>query len=108
MRLADELSATIRAYIRKQVVLGIRPEALKLSTIAEPGQQRIEAIAERVESLGAETHLHLTSAAHSFIARVQSGDGIVMNLQISLVVAMQNAHFFDPATEKAIGLIENH
>ena len=108
LRLADELSATIRAYIGKQVVLGIRPEALKLSTIAEPGQQRIEAIAERVESLGAETHLHLASAAHSFIARVQSGDGIVMNRQISLVVAMQNAHFFDPATEKAIGLIENH
>ena len=108
LRLADELSATIRAYIGKQVVLGIRPEDLKLSTIAEPGQQRIEAIAERVESLGAETHLHLASAAHSFIARVQSGDGIVMNRQISLVVAMQNAHFFDPATEKAIGLIENH
>ncbi len=108
LRLADELSATIRAYIGKQVVLGIRPEDLKLSTIAEPCQQRIEAIAERVESLGAETHLHLASAAHSFIARVQSGDGIVMNRQISLVVAMQNAHFFDPATEKAIGLIENH
>jgi multiple sugar transport system ATP-binding protein len=93
----------MQAYIGKQILLGIRPEDMKLSTIAEPGQQRIEAIAERVEPLGAETHLHLVSAAHSFVARVQSGDGIVLNGKISLVVAMQNAHFFDPTTEKAIG-----
>jgi len=108
LRLEDDLSATIRAYIGKQIVLGIRPEDMKPATSAEPGQQLIEAIAERVEPLGADTHVHLASAAHSFIARVQSGDGIVMNGKVSLVVAMHNAHFFDPATEKAIGLVKSH
>jgi len=108
LRLADDLSAKMRSYIGKQVVLGIRPEDMKPAAIAEPSQQRIEAIAERVEPLGAETHLHLASAAHSLVVRVQSCDGIVINEKISLVVAMKNAHFFDPRTEKAIGLAENH
>jgi len=108
LRLADDMSPTMRAYIGKQVVLGIRPEDMKPSTMAEPRQPRIEAIAERVEPLGAETHLHLSSAAHSFVARVPSGDGIVVNAKVSLLVAMRNAHFFDPATEKNLRLLENH
>ena len=106
LRLADELSVTIRRYVGKQIVLGIRPEDMKPAAMTELGQQRIGAIAERVEVLGAETHLHLASAAHSFIARIQSGDGIVINGKISLVVAMQNAHFFDPSTEKAIEVVD--
>jgi len=102
LRLPEDLSATMQTYIGKQVILGIRPEDMRPSTIAEPGQQRIEAIAERVEQLGAVTHLHLASAGHSFVALVPSADGIVMNERISFVLAMRHAHFFDAAMEKAI------
>src|ERR1044071_8547127 len=102
LQLASHQGPTVKKYIGKQLVLGIRPEDIKLSKFDVPRQDCIEALAERIEPLGPEMHLYLASATHSFIARVPSMDGVPINAKISLVFMMQKAHFFDPATGKAI------
>src|SRR5262249_22631589 len=98
------MAARVRSHAGKPVVLGIRPELIthqQHSHDAAPGQM-VEAVAEAVMPMGAETHLQLASAAHSFVARVAPSQPIAPNQSVSLLFQMSGAHFFDPATQTVI------
>jgi hypothetical protein len=47
-------------------------------------------------------HLETTDRKMPFVARVDRRTGAVAGKSIDLVYNMQNAHFFDPSTGKAI------
>ena len=102
VRLAQETMQPMREYVGKQIVLGIRPEHIKAAP-RDTLELRVEAILERVELLGSETHLHLAGARHSFIARVPAAHRVTVNQRVPLVFEMGHAHFFDLATERRIG-----
>ena len=61
-----------------------------------------EAVTEVVMPLGSETHLQVTSSAHSFVARVPAANTVSIGENVSLVFEMGSAHFFDSSTEEAI------
>ncbi len=102
--LEAQMAARVSSYAGKQVVLGIRPESIMHQRDRpDPAPDRtVEAVAEAVMSLGPETHLQLATAAHSFVARVPSAHSVAVSQSVSLVFDMTGAHFFDPATQKAI------
>jgi multiple sugar transport system ATP-binding protein len=94
----------LQAYVGKQILLGIRPEDL---THSPPGQipppgRTVETLVEFVQPMGSETHVHLVSGGHTFVARVPPSCPVRANQRAAFVVEIRNAHFFDPATGKAI------
>jgi multiple sugar transport system ATP-binding protein len=103
--LLDNASApALRSYVGKQVVFGIRPEAIACSpsqSNTAPGRT-LEAVVEIVQPLGSETYLHLAGHAGSFVARVPATDHFDVSQKVSLAFDASHAHFFDPAAGIAI------
>jgi multiple sugar transport system ATP-binding protein len=104
VQLDDETLPHLTGYIGKKIVFGIRPENIadKLYVGEAPSERTVEASVEVVEPMGSETYLYLTSGSHPFVARVHANNRVNVNQKVSLVFDMRKAHFFDPATEKAI------
>jgi multiple sugar transport system ATP-binding protein len=104
VQLADEISTKLTGYIGKKIVFGIRPEDIADESDASeaPLERTVEALVEVVEPMGPESYLHLTSGPHSFVVRVHANKRVDVNQKVSLVFDMRKAHFFDPATEKAM------
>jgi len=77
-RLPDNLAARMNDCVGRQIRFGLRPENITdQSNIPEatPGQT-IEATVEIVEPRGAETYLHLSRGAQSFVARVHAAGSV--------------------------------
>ena len=86
----------------KEIILGIRPEDIKIAELSVTQENEIKATTERVEMLGAETNLHLDMGPTTCIARVPSANGLALNKIVSLIFDMTQAHFFDSVTEERI------
>jgi multiple sugar transport system ATP-binding protein len=104
VQLDDDTSPKLTSYTGKEIVFGIRPENIADTTNAGSGPtgQTVQASAEVVEPTGSEAYLYLSSGSHSFVARVHANNRVSVKQKVSLVFDMRKAHFFDPATEKAI------
>ncbi len=105
LRLAEPTAGKLDGYRGKEIVLGIRPEDIadhRRAGEAPPGR-KVEAVAEVVEPMGAETYLHLKGGGQAFVARAPAGECVEANQKVSVVFDMDRAHFFDPATGRAIG-----
>jgi multiple sugar transport system ATP-binding protein len=105
MGVEDKMAAALADYAGRSVVFGIRPENIadrNNASDAAPGWT-VEAVVERVEPLGAETHLHLAGGGHTFVARFSAMEQrIEAPRKMTLVFDMRKAHFFDAETEKTI------
>ena len=104
LRITDEVSARLTGRAGQAIVLGLRPENISEGSV--PGDalagSAVEAVTDVIEPLGPETHVYSTSGAHSFVARVLAGSRTGPREKVSLWFDMRHAHFFDPATEKAV------
>jgi multiple sugar transport system ATP-binding protein len=62
-----------RAFAGKEVLLGIRPEEIKIaeSSQTEKRTDRFPALVDLVEPTGAETNLYLQTGAHRLVCRIQ-------------------------------------
>jgi len=89
----------LRGQLGESLVLGIRAEHIALCKQSEP--YPVHAIVERIERLGAETRLHVSSAGHRFVTRLQEPDALMLKQQVALAFQMEQAHFFHPVTGKA-------
>jgi multiple sugar transport system ATP-binding protein len=97
----DEMVAALTQYDGKKIVLGLRPEHITEKHEAKHPVPEwiVEALAEVIEPLGAETYLYAASAGQSFAARVQPGGQAG---KVSFIFDLRHAHFFDPETGKAV------
>ena len=104
LQLDDRLAKAGAAFVGKKIVFGIRPEDIADAlTVADPNPDySLQAKVEVSEPMGAETFLYLDSGAHSFIAKVHSGDKYDINQRVKLCVDMEKAHLFDPQSEKVL------
>ncbi len=101
----DAASArSLRPYIGKPVVLGIRPEHIACDASQPPplAGRTFEAVVELVQPMGAETYLHLAGHNRGVIARVAPTHGARVKDRVSLACDLRHARFFDPASGKAI------
>jgi multiple sugar transport system ATP-binding protein len=102
-RVEGGVAATLKEYVGKTVVLGIRPENVRAAAReAQLNGEIIEAVVELVEPIGAETLLYLGRGKKSVVARTAGRERAGVNDKLTLKFEMAGARFFDPVTGKAI------
>lgn len=101
---SGELAESIKGYVDKPIVLGIRPENLfeKLPSNARRGYSMLTAKIEVAEPMGSETFLYLNTGLTELVAKVHSDHTFGMGDSVRLHLDMQQVHFFDPLTENVI------
>ncbi len=94
----------VKAYIGKEIVLGIRPEDLHddEAYVANYPQDTVKAKVDVTEMMGAETYLYLTIANKPFVARVNQRSTAKLGDTIDIVIDTNKIHLFDKDTELTI------
>lgn len=80
----------------KNLVFGIRPEAIKEDAKGK------EYEAEFVELLGDEYYVHFTFGGKRCLAKISADTKVAKGDKIKLGIQEQKMHLFDPISEKAI------
>lgn len=105
LRLAPSIEKKLNPYIRKQVVLGIRPEHIYEAARAQDAsiKAKVKAKLEVVEPMGNELFLYFTTAGgNQCVARVIPAEEPNPGKTMEFVFDTSKAHFFDVNTEKVI------
>ncbi|MDQ2659378.1 MAG: ATP-binding cassette domain-containing protein [Verrucomicrobiota bacterium] len=105
LRLPLAESANASALAGKEVVLGIRPEAIALAPVDAPknSANTFPALLEVVESLGAESDLHLQTGAHVLVCRTAAMiDRKEAGRRMRLTINPAKTHLFDPVSTERI------
>jgi len=94
----------IAPYEGKEVLVGVRPEALREEPVFmdQPTTGVIEAEVELAELMGAETYLYLVCNGQNIIARVPARSTAKSGDSTKMAVDCTKIHFFDKETEKVI------
>ena len=94
----------LRSHTDREVVLGIRPE-----DVHHPDSMRqdietaeINARVEVVEPMGNEVFLYLAAGTSSFVARVAPLQIPTVGQELTLVVEVNKAHFFNKDTQESL------
>jgi multiple sugar transport system ATP-binding protein len=96
---SSQWKMTLTPYRGQDIILGIRPEHLFLEQAAVGEDAlRIPAVVDSVESLGAESHIHLRCGSKTFICRTQSNHSVKAGDSLTPAANPERLHFFDPAT----------
>jgi multiple sugar transport system ATP-binding protein len=104
LNLSSHQTTAIQKNGSKHLLLGIRPEHLEL---AEPNANNLHGRVEQVEALGNETFITvqlagLQDAPEFMQARVSPDISIKIGEEVSLSLAIDKIHLFDPQTTMAI------
>ncbi|MFP7216654.1 sn-glycerol-3-phosphate ABC transporter ATP-binding protein UgpC [Lactococcus garvieae] len=93
-----------KGYSSKEVIMGIRPEDISASILAEEAypDAQIEAEVTVSELLGAETMLYLKAGDAELVSRVEARDFRQPGEKITVTLNLNKAHFFDKDTEVRI------
>ena len=96
--------AALKDYIGKEVVVGIRPEAIhdEPMYLASMADTVIDASVDVTELMGAEIYLYLTSEEQALTARVSSRSTARAGDNIKVAIDMTRVHIFDKDTEKIV------
>jgi multiple sugar transport system ATP-binding protein len=92
----------LRGHAGRRVVLGVRPEALRIASGADPGDYAFDAVVEVVEPLGNEILLDVRAGANAMVARVDPATRVKVHEKLRLAFDPERLHFFDPNSEAAI------
>ncbi len=94
-----ELAAAITALGRRDVVVGIRPEDLRLASDAPPSYStRLQGIVDVVEPLGSETYVVLTIAGQTVTARFPPRVSVSSGDAVDVALTPGHLHVFDAHT----------
>ena len=99
IRLPDRHASALTRHLRKQVVLGIRPEAMSMDGLGRfAGHENVLPVRIGVvEPLGEKMDVCAATDRHPHVvARVNAQHGLEAGRQIHLHLDMQKAHVFEP------------
>ncbi len=97
--------ANLAGWAGKEVLLGIRPEAITDPEGADRNSGNIQTLTNRVtvtEPSGADTFVTMTLAGRDAIARMRADASVAAGQDFAFAVNMDKAVAFDPATEVRI------
>jgi multiple sugar transport system ATP-binding protein len=101
--LALPLPATLAALARgrasETVILGVRPEDIREAGAHDEPGRRVKCAVEFVEPMGAETLLHLSCGASTFVARTHPATTGRAGQPLEVVLELERAHLFDSQTQ---------
>jgi multiple sugar transport system ATP-binding protein len=101
LALPSRLAEAARPLAGRAAVFGVRPENVKLAAAGAPASH--PCAVELAEPMGAETFLHLKSAASTFIARVDADTSHRLGSQVHVTFELDKTHLFDAASERRVG-----
>ncbi|HOV12731.1 MAG TPA: sn-glycerol-3-phosphate ABC transporter ATP-binding protein UgpC [Spirochaetota bacterium] len=91
----------LKPYLNKEITFGIRPEDIELDT---SNPNKIKAIVDVVEPLGAETYLYLSTPNDTqMLARIDPHHQVKVGDKIDLGITINKAHYFNPVPETSAG-----
>ncbi|MBW1781004.1 MAG: sn-glycerol-3-phosphate ABC transporter ATP-binding protein UgpC [Deltaproteobacteria bacterium] len=96
-----ERAASLAPYTGKEVMLGIRPDDLSAAGSMEE-EGTMKASVSVVQPVGNQIYLDVTIGDHDLIASVSAQTHVRSRQEIILKARLENLHFFDPVSEKAI------
>ncbi len=104
VRLVPEQGEALSPYGGKKIVLGIRPEDLYLRKDAPDDcpENRLSAVVEEVEPLGAEMYVYFCAGKSRLVGRIAIREYVRVGESVDLTFDMRKAHFFDPKSEKTV------
>ena len=94
----EEQAKTLKEYVGKDVVFGIRPEDMEYSKTPE-NESNMEMKVSDIEPLGAEVILFLQLKTQSVVVRTDPANKILLGDTVNIVPLMEKAKFFDKDTE---------
>jgi multiple sugar transport system ATP-binding protein len=102
--LDEAMAPTLQSRAGTAITLGIRPEDLccQPDGKTDSPETTVELLVDAVQPMGFETHVHLAGGSHPLVARVSPSTALDANQMAKFAFRMQNAHFFDPKTGKAM------
>jgi multiple sugar transport system ATP-binding protein len=89
-------------WVGREVVLGIRPEAIELAISGQAADTVIEADIEVIEPTGADTLAYLRLDGAEVVARLKPQANLRPGARLRLALDMGRASLFDPESEKRI------
>ena len=94
----------VLAYAGKEVIVGIRPEALhdEPRYMTEFPDSIVTAHVDLTEMMGSETYLYLLLEGQNFIARVAPTSTARSGDKVKIAIDNTQIHLFDKDTEKTI------
>jgi len=88
-----------RVLPSQPAILGLRPEHIRPAASSEA---TLTAMVERIEPMGAETHVTLRTGKQVFIARLDAHERLQPGQSLPLVCDTAKAHFFNPESQSAL------
>ena len=104
IRIADKMANTLKPYINKEIVFGIRPENIydKLFATDASMDNTARVVCDVVEAMGSANHIFLKTSTNTFVAIVDAHDRPKIGDFLEIVFDMNRCHFFDKDTEITI------
>lgn len=103
---SDEQPTTVRDYVGKNVILGIRPDDLEASAFNRAQTRStlaFPAIADAVEPTGSGTNIYLETGAHTLVCRSREKfDRQDAGHRFQFEIDLKAIHLFDPASGSRI------
>jgi len=92
----------LRPHAASKVVLGVRPEALRVARSGDAADYAFEAVADVVEPLGNEILLNVRAGNNAMVARLDPATRLNVHEAVRLAFDPERLHFFDAASGAAI------
>lgn len=102
--LPERMQQTLKDYVGKEVVLGIRPENFHCENhkMNRDESNAVTLTAELAEMMGSEIFIYSSIDDQKIIAKVPSGEKVKTGDNVRLYLDPNASHIFDPQTEKLI------
>ncbi|QEN09267.1 sn-glycerol-3-phosphate ABC transporter ATP-binding protein UgpC [Oceanispirochaeta crateris] len=101
----DNRMETLKAYVGKELLMGIRPEDLNFTTT--PVENNMSAKVVVVEPLGNETQLHINTGSHTFTTKNDPTISVKVGDTVNFTPRLEKLHFFDLETERSLFFTED-
>ena len=101
LRLSPAQSTYLKAYVGKNVTMGVRAEDLHYEAKA-PEDTSINTKVEVIETLGSHTEVYVRTKKHQMVARVGANVDFSVGADCRLVPNLDKLVFFDAETEETI------
>ena len=98
--LPDRYKGSFKDHKGDKLIVGVRPEHLDVK--AEGPAGTLSGVADVVEYLGNEELIHVSVAGHDIVALIDSSVRVRPMDQLTLKVALDDVHLFDPESTLAL------
>lgn len=105
MRLPPATRAALEASVGRNLILGIRPDAIRDDPefVAAHPEWTVDVLVDVVEPMGSESYVYFAIGESGFVARVAPNSIARVGRRHRLAFDLNHAHFFDATSEVAVG-----